>query len=116
MQWYDRFSVCPSVLMIVFIEIIIISWYYGVDKFCANIKEMNKRKPFINWRLSWKFICPLALLTIIVMDTISFTKLSYGEYKYPIWSNVVGYSLNFIAVLPLLCYPLIKYLLDRRNK
>jgi hypothetical protein len=114
-QWYDRFAVCPSVLFIVFCEIIVISWYYGVDKFCENIKEMNKIRPYLNWRLSWKYICPISLIGIVIMDTILFTKLQYGSYTYPIWSNVVGYLMNIMAVLPLFIYPLSKLISKRFN-
>ena len=109
-QWLDRFAISPSVLIVVVAEVITISWFYGVDKFCGHVKEMNNITPYYNWRLSWKYLCPLTLLTIVILDIIFFEDLTYGSYVFPSWSVYLGYSLNFVALLPIPGYALIYYL------
>ena len=100
-QWLDTFAISPSLLVIVVAEVFTVSWLYGVDKMCDNIKEMNGTAPFINWRISWKYICPLALTTIVVFDVIYFEGISYGSYAFPKWSMNLGYLLNILVLLPI---------------
>lgn len=112
-QWMDTFAISPSVLVVVCVEVVTISWIYGLDKFCQNIKEMNSRTPFLNWRISWKFICPAVLFLIVVFDIMYFEGLSYGSYDYPRWSVHFGYLLNFIALLPIPGYALFYFIKNK---
>ena len=105
-QWLDRFAISPSVLMIVFVETIVISWTYGLKNFCQRIYEMNGSMPFINWRISWKYICPLALFIIIILDVVFFQPLTFGQYQFPNWSTWLGYLLNIISLCPIIIYAL----------
>lgn len=103
-QWLDMFAISPSVLVIVCVEVFTVSWLYGLDKFCGHVHEMNGTWPFLSWRFSWKFLCPVALLCIVILDIINYGGLSYGEYVYPAWSSMLGYALNFVALLPIPLY------------
>lgn len=105
-QWMDTFAISPSVLLVVFAEVITVSWLYGLSRFSANIEEMNHTKPFIIWRLSWKFLCPVVLFTIVALDIAFFQGLTYGDYTFPRWSTILGYSLNAVALTPILAYML----------
>ena len=97
-------------LLVVCAEVIVVAWFYGLDKFCAHIKEMNGFTPYLNWRLSWRFVCPLALLVIVVLDIMFFAGLSYGDYVYPFWAILLGYALNALALLPIPAYALYYHL------
>lgn len=107
-QWLDTFAISPSVLLVVFTEVVTVSWFYGSDKFCSHIKEMNGIWPYVNWRASWKFICPISLLTIVILDVTFFEGLNYGSYAFPKWSVVLGYAINVIALLPIPGYAIYK--------
>ena len=44
-----------------FLELIIISWFYGVDDFFKNVEEMKIKIPGfmkIYWKTCWLFITP----------------------------------------------------------
>ncbi|CAF0768919.1 unnamed protein product [Brachionus calyciflorus] len=105
-QWMDTFAISPSVLVVVCVETVTISWFYGLDKFCKNIKEMNSRTPYLNWRISWKYLCPSILFLIVVLDILFFEGLQYGSYIYPDWSVNFGYLINIFALLPIPGYAL----------
>lgn len=108
-QWLDTFAISPSVLLIVCAEVLTVSWLYGLDKFCAHVHYMNGSWPFLSWRLSWKFICPIALFVIVVLDIVFFEGLNYGDYRFPTWSTWLGYGLNAIALLPIPGYAAIYF-------
>lgn len=103
-QWLDMFAISPSVLVVVCVEVITVSWFFGLDKFCQLVHDMNGTWPFLSWRFSWKYLCPVALLLIVVLDIINFPGLVYGDYVYPAWSSLLGYALNFLALLPIPLY------------
>jgi SNF family Na+-dependent transporter len=113
-HWLDSFSVFPSVLVIVLLESIIVSWYYGVDKFCGNIKQMN-RKIYLEkyWKISWKYVVPSCLTIIVILTILSAGDLVYGMYEYPKWSSIFGWVLNAIVLSPIPLYALFKSLKNR---
>lgn len=49
-------------LFAVLAETIAVSWIYGTDRFCADIKDMIRFRPGIYWRVCWKFVAPLFLM------------------------------------------------------
>lgn len=58
----DRYAAGYSMLFAVLAETIAVSWIYGTDRFCADIKDMIGFKPGIYWRVCWKFVAPLFLM------------------------------------------------------
>lgn len=105
-QWLDRFAISPSIIIIAFLEIIAVMWIYGAERFYENIKEMNGKLPYNNWRILWKYICPILLAVIVVSDALMFQPLTYGSYIFPNWSNYLGYLLNVLVLIPVPAYAL----------
>lgn len=62
-------------LFAVLAETIAVSWIYGTDRFCADIKDMISFSPGIYWRVCWKFVAPLFLM--VRYDRSLFTKLAF---------------------------------------
>lgn len=58
----DRYAAGYSMLIAVLAETIAVSWIYGTDRFCADIKDMIGFRPGIYWRVCWKFVAPLFLM------------------------------------------------------
>ena len=108
-QWFDTFAISPSLLVVVFAEILTVCWFYGLEKFTHNICEMNSSKPFFFWQISWKYICPIILLTIVILDVLFFNGIMYGSYEFPKWSTTMGYSFNVIALSPIPLYAIFYY-------
>ena len=71
---------------------------------------MNGKTPFILWQYSWKYICPICLITIILLDAVFFQPLKFGTYIFPQWSIWLGYLLNFISLIPIPGYALLYYM------
>lgn len=49
-------------LFAVLAEAIAVSWIYGVEKFCADIKDMIGFTPGLYWRVCWKFVAPIFII------------------------------------------------------
>ena len=101
--------------MVVFFEAVAVCWLYGADRFYDNLKEMGGKRPSMYWKLMWKYIVPCLLLSIIVFDAVMFQPLQYGSYKFPMWSNWVGYSVNLLMLLPIPIYALYNYYKTKSN-
>ncbi|KAF7989109.1 hypothetical protein HCN44_007419 [Aphidius gifuensis] len=98
----DRYAAGYSMLFAVLAETIAVSWIYGTDRFCADIKDMIGFSPGIYWRVCWKFIAPIFILFIIVYGLLGYEPLSYEEYTYPAWANIIGWLItsSSIAMIP----------------
>ncbi|RWS27884.1 sodium-dependent noradrenaline transporter-like protein [Leptotrombidium deliense] len=61
MYWFDVYAASVSLLCSALYEAIAISYCYGIDRFCADIKLMINYYPSNYWRICWKFMSPLCL-------------------------------------------------------
>ncbi|XP_012272981.1 sodium-dependent dopamine transporter [Orussus abietinus] len=98
----DRYAAGYSMLFAVLAEAIAISWIYGADRFCADIKDMIGFSPGLYWRVCWKFVAPIFIMFIIVYGLMGYEPLTYEDYEYPVWANVLGWLIasSSIAMIP----------------
>ncbi|KAL1140203.1 hypothetical protein AAG570_000135, partial [Ranatra chinensis] len=87
----DRYAAGYSMLFAVLFESIAVAWIYGTERFCNDIKDMIGFKPGFYWRICWKFVAPLFLMFIIFYGLIGYEPLTYEEYTYPVWANILGW-------------------------
>ncbi|MBN3299939.1 SC6A3 protein, partial [Amia calva] len=99
----DHFAAGTSILFGVLIEAIGIAWFYGVDRFSDDIKEMIGHRPGLYWRLCWKFVSPCFLLFMVVVSFATFNPPHYGTYEFPVWANVIGWcvAMSSMAMVPI---------------
>ncbi|XP_062553443.1 sodium-dependent dopamine transporter isoform X1 [Armigeres subalbatus] len=105
-QLLDRYAAGYSILIAVLFESIAVSWIYGTQRFCEDIKDMIGFAPGIYWRVCWKFVAPLFLLFIIIYGLIGYEPLSYEDYVYPPWANVLGWCIagSSMIMIPLIAF------------
>lgn len=102
-QLLDKYAAGYSILIAVLFEAVAVSWIYGTERFCADIEDMIGFKPGKYWTYCWKFAAPLFLIFIIVFGLVNYEPLTNGDYVYPFWANVLGWS---IAISSMSCIPL----------
>ncbi|RZF42633.1 hypothetical protein LSTR_LSTR001428 [Laodelphax striatellus] len=95
----DRYAAGYSMLVAVLFESIAISWIYGVERFCNDIKDMIGFAPGCYWRVCWRFVAPIFLMFIIVCGLMDYEPLSYENYIYPQWANVLGWAIAGSSVI-----------------
>ncbi|XP_055625133.1 sodium-dependent dopamine transporter isoform X2 [Toxorhynchites rutilus septentrionalis] len=105
-QLLDRYAAGYSILIAVLFEAIAVSWIYGTQRFCEDIRDMIGFTPGIYWRVCWKFVAPLFLLFIIIYGLIGYEPLRYEDYVYPPWANVLGWCIagSSMIMIPLMAF------------
>ncbi|XP_070572810.1 sodium-dependent dopamine transporter-like isoform X2 [Ptychodera flava] len=99
----DTYAAGCSILFAVFFEAVAVSWFYGVNRFCGDIKEMLGSLPGPYWKVCWAFVSPVFLAFNIVFGLIDYQPLTYDNYEYPPWANALGWLMaaSSMAAIPI---------------
>ncbi|KAK2156903.1 hypothetical protein LSH36_202g04000 [Paralvinella palmiformis] len=102
LQLMDSYAPSYSLLVIGVMETIAISWVYGHKRFFRDIEQMLGKKPNIFWMFCWKFVTPVLVTGILLFTFIDFTPSTYGSYQYPVWGEVIGWTITLfeLAFIP----------------
>ncbi|XP_012678386.2 sodium-dependent serotonin transporter-like [Clupea harengus] len=98
---FEEFATGPAIITVVFLEVIAVSWFYGVSRFCGNVQLMLGFFPGLFWRMCWMVLSPCFLLFIIISFLSVAPELKLFQYLYPPWTTVLGYGMglsSFICV------------------
>ena len=91
-ELFADYSSSWNVLLFAVIELLIVSWSYGANKFLDDITKMGIKYPrFIRlyWQICWKFITPLVLFVVIVLSFVQSTPKSSNVYNKYIWPDSI---------------------------
>ncbi|XP_055524582.1 sodium-dependent neutral amino acid transporter B(0)AT3 isoform X2 [Wyeomyia smithii] len=86
-QLMDSFAGNYTLLIIAFCECVGVSYIYGLKRFADDIELMTGSRPGLYWLLCWKYLSPIAMLTILVA---SFVELASEGSSYPGWNELTG--------------------------
>ncbi|XP_016844202.1 sodium-dependent neutral amino acid transporter B(0)AT3 isoform X1 [Nasonia vitripennis] len=102
---FDNFSGNFPLLIIAFFECIGVSYVYGIKRFADDIELMTGSRPGLYWLICWKYLSPLAMLSILIA---SFVEIVVEGSGYQAWVASKGvterqewpaWALVLIAVL-----------------
>ena len=79
----DFYGASFVALILAIIEVITVSWIYGVDRFCNDIEFMLGKQTGLYWRICWKFITPAVMIAILVYFVLTSELPSYNGYSFP---------------------------------
>ncbi|XP_013379913.2 sodium-dependent proline transporter [Lingula anatina] len=103
-QFMDWYCAAVAVVIIALLECLIVAYVYGADRLSDDVASMVGRKPFILWRICWRFVTPGLLMMILGFSLFSYKPPSYGDYRFPDWIEPLGW---FIATIPLIPIPVV---------
>uniref|UniRef100_H2YE56 Transporter n=1 Tax=Ciona savignyi TaxID=51511 RepID=H2YE56_CIOSA len=66
----DSYVASYSLIVCAIVEMLSISYIYGLNRFCDDIKMMTGRRPNVYWRVTWSLVSP-AVLTFILVYSIA---------------------------------------------
>ncbi|KAF7627132.1 hypothetical protein Mgra_00009598 [Meloidogyne graminicola] len=103
MEWLIVYGTTWGLLIAVFCETAVISFCYGIGRFCLDIQEMLGFKPGYYWRICWTIGAPIFLITMIISSFINFESLQYQDYIYPPIANKIGiiFALSSVSAIPI---------------
>lgn len=104
-----------AILFVVFVEAAGVFWFYGVDRFSADVESMLGEKPGLFWRICWLYISPVFLLVIFIFSLLGYEEMLGGEYEYPEWSTPLGWALTLSSILCIPIYIIYKILITPGN-
>uniref|UniRef100_A0A4W3J0D1 Transporter n=1 Tax=Callorhinchus milii TaxID=7868 RepID=A0A4W3J0D1_CALMI len=107
---FEEYATGAAVITVVFLEAIAVSWFYGMKRFCRDIKEMLGFSPGWFWQICWVAISPIFLMFIIASFLSTPPVLKLYNYTYPYWTAVVGYCIgtsSFICVPTYMVYKIV---------
>ncbi|XP_058420384.1 inactive sodium-dependent neutral amino acid transporter B(0)AT3 [Diceros bicornis minor] len=114
LEIFDRYAASLNLIAFAFLEVVGIIYVYGMNRFCDDIAWMTGRRPGLYWRVTWKVVSPLLLLTIFVayIALLARTPPSYRAWNpqydqfplqqekiYPGWVQATCVLLSFLPVL-----------------
>jgi len=83
-QIFDNYAVGLPLLLIAFFQCVGVTWIYGSDNFANDIEYMTGSRPNFFWLLCWKYISPIALMIIFIVNCIDLGK---KEAKYAVYTG-----------------------------
>ncbi|CAF1232496.1 unnamed protein product, partial [Didymodactylos carnosus] len=103
----NEIAVAPALLLVVFVESIAVSWFYGVNRFSLDIKAMIGTRPSLFWRSIWYLISPVFLLMIfyISMDNYLSGDITIKKVALKNLPLRVRVFSNLMVFVPILCIP-----------
>lgn len=131
LEVFDSHAASLNLILFAFFEVVGVTYVYGLDRFCDDIEWMTGRRPGLYWRVAWKAISPLLLLTIFVayFVLLAQTPLSYRAWNpqyeqfplkqdksYPGWVWAICAVLSLFPALWVPGVALTQLLARRRQK
>jgi len=93
-----------NLLLFALLEVVLVSWVYGVDKFLDNLSEMDINLPAplkFYWKYSWKYTTPGILVVLLVFSWYDFGHVGYNGVPYPFWVQILGYMITGCTLIAL---------------
>ncbi|XP_055372366.1 sodium-dependent nutrient amino acid transporter 1-like [Condylostylus longicornis] len=95
----DNHGASMNCLILGIMELFVLSWIYGVNNICRDIKFMMNRSTGLFWRISWGFITPIIMTAILVYFFVTFKPLTYSDQFYPDWAYSIGWLITCFAIV-----------------
>jgi len=99
----DHFITNFSLISIGILECVIVGWIFGAKKIRIFFNTVSDFKIGVWWDISIKFITPIVLIIILVVQLVKELKIPYEGY--PMWAIYIGW---LVVILPLIIAFLIK--------
>lgn len=91
--WFTMFNdygATFSLLFIVLIEIITVSYIYGIRRFEKDIEDMLGHRPNWYWKIMWVAVSPILLITLFIFYIVKY--IQGGTPTYQAWDKDLGKS------------------------
>uniref|UniRef100_UPI00398EDD90 sodium- and chloride-dependent neutral and basic amino acid transporter B(0+)-like isoform X2 n=1 Tax=Pristiophorus japonicus TaxID=55135 RepID=UPI00398EDD90 len=98
----DHFCIGWGLIVAALLELIGLSWIYGVNRFIKDIEMMIGERNWLFWlwwRACWCFISPCLLAVILIWSLATFAPPTYGPVEYPVWATALGWCMMTFCMM-----------------
>ncbi|CAK9304344.1 unnamed protein product [Gordionus sp. m RMFG-2023] len=101
----DHYAANICCVIVGICETLTIMWLYGYEKFTKDISYMlGYELPYKKyWQISWAYLAPSGLIFVcgayFVQSIFIERRLKSGDYVFPVWAQLIGYSLFCLIIL-----------------
>uniref|UniRef100_UPI00398F0FCE sodium- and chloride-dependent neutral and basic amino acid transporter B(0+)-like n=1 Tax=Pristiophorus japonicus TaxID=55135 RepID=UPI00398F0FCE len=102
MNLIDHFCTGWGLIITALLELIGLSWIYGVNRFIKDIEMMIGQRNWLFWmwwRACWFIISPCLLAAILFWSLTTFAPPTYGPVEYPVWAIALGWCMIIFCMM-----------------
>ncbi|XP_048776130.2 uncharacterized protein LOC125680508 isoform X2 [Ostrea edulis] len=85
-------------------ECLSLAWVYGAQRLWNNLSDMTGSTDSPWWKLTWKFLTPVVVFTLIILSVVCDQPLWYRTYEFPASSHSIGLMITLLPLLPVIVY------------
>ncbi|XP_065298595.2 sodium-dependent proline transporter-like isoform X1 [Dermacentor albipictus] len=112
----DTYAGGGAVLFIAICEIVGLMWFYGMNRFCADLKLMLGHDIGWYWKASWLVISPCILGFLFIYGLAQHKPITYDDVvTYPSWADGVGWFLALLSMAQIPIWGVIVLLKNWKN-
>ncbi|XP_035825223.1 sodium- and chloride-dependent neutral and basic amino acid transporter B(0+) [Aplysia californica] len=99
-QLVDWYFAAYVVIVDSILELFVVSWIYGAERFYDDIQLMLGYRPPYIFAIFWRFLTPLFLMTVLVNTLRTYGPPVYKDYHYSQTEVAIGWCLATVSFLP----------------
>ncbi|XP_075729947.1 sodium-dependent proline transporter-like isoform X2 [Rhipicephalus microplus] len=112
----DTYAGGGAVLFIAICEIVGLMWFYGVNRFCADLKLMLGHDIGWYWKASWLVFSPCILGFLFIYGLVKHKPIMYDDIvSYPTWADGIGWLLAMLSMAQIPIWGTIMLLKNWKN-
>ncbi|KAM4581185.1 sodium- and chloride-dependent transporter XTRP3 [Odontesthes bonariensis] len=85
---FNDYGATFSLLFIVLVEVITVSYIYGIKRFEKDIEDMLGHRPNWYWKIMWGGVSPLLLIGLFIFYIVNY--IQGGTPTYQAWNRDLG--------------------------
>lgn len=97
----DFYGASFVALVLATVELVSVSWIYGVNRFCKDVEFMLDRKIGFYWKICWKFVTPSIMIGIFGYFVCTWEPVKYQDREYSTELHLVGWTISLLGLLQL---------------
>lgn len=99
-QLFDYFAYSLTIILICLIEIFMVFYCYGTEKFVRDVSFMlNKRTLNSYWIVCWRYMAP-SIMTFVFITVLTYSsEVTYNGVRYPDYAYAIGWLICLSSLL-----------------
>ncbi|XP_060563213.1 sodium- and chloride-dependent glycine transporter 1-like [Ruditapes philippinarum] len=100
----DWYAATFSMTIFALMELLVMTFIYGVKRVDANMREMTGKGVPILFKIAWCVTTPILLVVTLGFTVYTYKPPSYGSYEYEPWHISLGWCISSSSLVPIPLY------------